>query len=384
MKTSVMFLLGSGTSIPAVFPGTLEITNQVFSGKSIIRHTDSRYYLSENQNYLEECFTKDYLPTVLSLLRIIKDLLESYDKEEPLNYETHYYFVQQLYSYESGDFLNMALYPFIKEVKEKLILPNKGPVRPIEVFNEAENYIRHTVWHKLNRSVANHNHLSFLSEAINDKDISAVNISTLNHDLLIEQHLSDKKITFNDGFGSPINGVRYWENHFTDKNNLLKVHGSVNWFTLTPDDGDWFDDQIGIVLDGDIDHAKSKKGGLMRSLPEKEPKILIGTFNKIYEYTESVFSDIYYQFRALLGKSQNLVVSGYSFGDKGVNSAILEWLYSDRKNKIIVINRDPDTLVKTTARTAIRKAFTGIAKNNLITISKVIQDTSWNEIKAKI
>lgn len=384
MKTSVMFLLGSGTSIPAGFPGTVEITGQVFTGKNIIRHTDSRYYLSENPNNLEEHFTKDYLPSVLSLLQIIKGLMESYDKEEPLNYEILYYFVQQLHAYESGDFLNMALYPFINEVKQKLILPNNGPVRPIEVFSEAENYIRHTVWHKLNRPVSNHNHLSFLSDAINDKGISTVNISTLNHDLLIEQHLGDKHITFNDGFGSPINGVRYWESHFTDKNNLLKIHGSINWFNLSPDDGDWFDDKIGIVLDGDIDHAKSRKGGLMRSLPEKEPKILIGTFNKIYEYTESVFSDIYYQFRALLGKSQNLVVSGYSFGDKGVNSAILEWLYSDRKNKIIVIHKDPDTLLKITARTAIRKAYTGMAKNNFITIPKYIQDTSWNEIKTKI
>lgn len=164
----------------------------------------------------------------------------------------------------------------------------------------------------------------------------------------------------------------------------MKIHGSINWFTLSPDDGDWFDDKIGIVLDGDIDHAKSQKGGLMRSLPEKEPKILIGTFNKIYEYTESIFSNIYYQFKALLGRSQNLVVSGYSFGDKGVNSAILEWLYSDRKNKIIVIHKDPDTLLKITARTAIRKAYTGMAKSNFLTISKYIQHTSWSEIKTKI
>lgn len=385
MKTSVMFLLGSGVSIPAGFPGTLEITSQVFTGNNIILRTDGRYYLADNSSDLEKNWTHDYLPKVLSLHQSIKELMESYDKEEPLNYEILYYFIQQLDAYESGDLLNMALYPFINQIKERMQLTNSEPTRFIEeVFSEAEKYIRHTVWRKLVKPVDKHQHLAFLSDAINDEDTLLVNVATLNHDLLIEKHLTDKKINFCDGFGSPINGVRYWANQFADKNNLLKVHGSINWFTLQPHDGDWFDQQIGIVLDGDIDYAKSPTGGLMRSIPEKEPKILIGTFNKVYEYTESIFSDIYYQFRSLLSKSKNLVVSGYSFGDKGVNNAILEWLYTDRQNKIIVIHPHPNTLIEDTARMAIRKAYTGIAKNNFVTIPKYIQDTSWKEIKAKV
>lgn len=385
MKTSVMFLLGSGVSIPTGFPSTSEITSQVFTGNNIIRHTDSRYYLSNNPSEAEKHWTNEHLPKVLSLLQLIKELMKSYNKEEPLNYEILYYFIQQLNDYESGDYLNMALFPFIKLVKEKMQLTSCEPIRFIDVFSEAEIYIRHTVWRMLSKvTVDKHSHLAFLSDAINDKDIQIVNVTTLNHDLLIEKHLADKKINFNDGFDSPINGVRYWKNHFSDKNNLLKIHGSINWFTLQPDDGDWFDEQIGIALDGDIDHAKSPTGSLMRSMPDKEPHILIGTFNKIYEYTESVFSDIYYQFRTLLKSSKNLVISGYSFGDKGINSAILEWLYTDKQNKIIVIHRDPDTLLGSTARSAIRKAYTGIAKRNFVIIPKHIQDTSWKEIKTKI
>ncbi len=236
----------------------------------------------------------------------------------------------------------------------------------------------------LARPVDKHQHLAFLSDAINDKAAFVVNVATLNHDLLIEKHLSDKGIHFCDGFGSSISGVRYWENNFSEKNNLLKVHGSIDWFTFEPDDGDWFDDRIGIVLDGDIDHAKSPTGRLMRSTSEKEPHILIGTFNKIYEYTESIFSDIYYKFRSLLSKSKSLIVSGYSFGDKGVNTAILEWLYKDRQHKIVVIHPDPENLLSHNARVAIRKAYSGIAHNNFLTIPKYIQDTSWKEIKEKL
>lgn len=384
MKTPIMFLLGSGTSLPAGFPSTNDITSQVFSGNNIIRATDSRYYLKDSPNEIEKHWTDGHLSNVLVLLQIIKNLMASYEKEEPLNYEIIYYFIQQLNAYESGDLLNMALYPFVSQVKEKLQLNSSTPIRFIEVFGEAENYIRHIVWRKLSTSTDKHTHLTFLSDAINDKGIGKVNITTLNHDLLIERHLKAKTINYNDGFGKAINGVRYWENNFSSKNNLLKVHGSVNWFNLQPDNGGWFDERIGIVLDGDIDHPKSPTGHLMRSMPDKEPYILVGTFNKIFEYTESVFSDIYYQFRVLLKGTKRLIISGYSFGDKGVNSAILEWLYSDKQNKIIVIHKNPETLLGDTARLAIRKAYSRGAKANFVTIAKYIQNTSWAEIKSKL
>lgn len=384
MKTPIMFLLGSGISISTGFPTTAQITSQIFSGNNIIRHTDSRYYISNNSTNLEKHSTNKDLSLVLLLLRIIKEVMKSYDKKELIHYEILYYFVQQLHDFESGEYLNMALYPFIEEVKQRLQAKSKVKIRFIEIFAEAENYIRHTVWHMLNNvQMDNHTQLSFLSDAANDNKF-VVNIASLNHDLLIEKHFADKNIPLSDGFGSNIKGVRYWENLFGNKNNLLKIHGSVNWFTLQPDIGNWFDEKIGIVLNGDIDHAKSRNGKMMRSMPVKEPKILVGTFNKIYEYSDSIFSDIYYQFRKLLKNTSILVVSGYSFGDKGVNSAILEWLYTNKKNKIIVINRNPDRLLNITARGAIRKAFRGIAKENFVKIIKQIENTSWKDIYSKI
>lgn len=209
-----MFLLGSGVSIPAGFPGTFDITSQVFSGNNIVRHTDSRYYLADTPTELEKQLTNDYLSNILSLLQSIKELMETYAKQEPLNYEILYYFIQQLHTYESGDLLNMALFPFLKEIKARTQLLD---VDPIDVFSEAENYIRHTVWRMLVKGIDQHQHLAFLSDAINDEDIHTVNVATLNHDLLIEKHLTDMKINFCDGFGSPINEVRYWENHFAGK-----------------------------------------------------------------------------------------------------------------------------------------------------------------------
>ncbi len=111
-----MFLLGSGVSIPAGFPSTDEITSQVFGGSNIIRHTDGRYYLAVDSYDLGGRLTTEYLSKVLELLRSIRDLMESYKKGEPLNYEILYYFIQQLNAYESGELLNMALFPFIRSI----------------------------------------------------------------------------------------------------------------------------------------------------------------------------------------------------------------------------------------------------------------------------
>ena len=39
--------------------------------------------------------------------------------------------------------------------------------------------------------------------------------------------------------------------------------------------------------------------------------------------------------------AQSTLVCGYSFGDKGINSEIIEWLYGDRKN--VIIPADPES-----------------------------------------
>jgi hypothetical protein len=380
MNKSIMFLLGSGISIPAGFPSTTDITDNVMSGNRVIRHTDSRYYLTDSPTEMDIHFTKEKLSDILSLLKIIEQVILSYEKKKTLNYEILFYFVLQLHDFESGNSINMAISPFHKKIKAKFLKKHRKQIRFIDLFAEAENYIRHIVWRKiLEVTASNTSYLSIFKDALIDTKIDSINIATLNHDLLLEDYLSQQQISFNDGFGKSKRGVRYWENNFTQKNNFLKLHGSINWFTLQPDHGSWFDQKIGIVLNGDIDHQKDPSGNMMRSQPP-EPLILTGTFNKITEYTGSIYSDVYFAYKNLLKNTRYLIVSGYSFGDKGINSAIIEWLFTNKKNKILVIHRDPKRLLKTDARRAIQR-IADIAPQNFTNIPKTIQYTSWKEIK---
>lgn len=381
MKNTLMFLLGSGVSIPAGFPTTQKITDQVFSGNGVIQYTDGRYYLNDSPTELEKHFSEENLPSILSLIKLIKQIMQSYNKKEPLTYEILFYFILQLDDFESGNSVNMALYPFYREVKEKYLQLNRKHTRFINLFAETETYIRHIVWRMiLAVNISNAGYLSFLPEAFKDEKLNAVNIATLNHDLLLETYLDQQNISFQDGFGKSENGVRYWENNFLEKNNLLKLHGSINWFTLQFNGGSWFDERIGIVLDGDIDHSRNKDGRLMRSRPP-EPLILTGTFNKVGEYTGSIYSDIYSTFKTLLKTTNYLVVSGYSFGDKGINTAIVEWLFNNIRNKIVVIHPDSSRLLKQVARRAIQRIANDIAPENFTTLAKSIEKVSWGEIK---
>lgn len=376
-----MFLLGSGISIPAGFPSTMDITDNVMSGNRVIRHTDSRYYLTDSPTELDKHFTKEKLPDILSLLKIIQQVMGNYEKRKQLDYELLFYFVLQLHDFESGNSINMAIYPFYKRIKMKFIQQNRKNIRFIDLFAETENYIRHMAWRKLSEvTIGQTAYLSLFKDALLDKNMHVVNIATLNHDLLLENYLFQQQVLFNDGFGKTKRGVRYWENSFAERNNFLKLHGSINWFTLQPDHGSWFDQKIGIVLNGDIDHPKSPSGNMMRSQPP-EPLILTGTFNKITEYTGSIYNDVYFAYKNLLKNTRYLIVSGYSFGDKGINSAIIEWLFTNKKNKILVIHRDPKRLLMTDARRAIQRIANDIAPNNFTNIPKTIQYTSWKEIK---
>ncbi len=133
-----MFLLGSGVSIPGGFPGTVELTSQILAGNGIVRHTDGRYYLAGKLNYLEGHPNDDHLSKVVSLLEVIQQLMGEYEKLEPLNYEILYYFIQQLSAFESGDLLNMALFPFMNQVKQRMWPTITGPDELIHIFGEAE------------------------------------------------------------------------------------------------------------------------------------------------------------------------------------------------------------------------------------------------------
>ena len=55
-------------------------------------------------------------------------------------------------------------------------------------------------------------------------------------------------------------------------------------------------------------------------------------------YTDEVFLELHYRFHRVLAESDQIIVCGYSFGDKGVNKRILDRMSSPRPCRLLVID----------------------------------------------
>ena len=378
----IAFLLGSGVSIPAGMPSTRCITERVLSGQGFKRYTNETYDFGDLE------YPDGFVRRVLSFLNSLKDeIARYYQNKRPTNYEDLYYMATQIYDSISGEHDNPAVQPLIDK-----ILPEMRPLlvgkeneskkkwKFHELAEETRNYIHDVVWHLLEKEPSCLDRLGCIEDACQDRRLSNVDIFTVNHDTVLEQYLSQNGIRFTDGFGEPVDmdKVRYWNPDLFERKpprvRLFKLHGSVNWFRLRPDSGDQFIESI----------IRVPPLGRMQQPVDDRPMLLIGTFNKMLQYTSGVYIVLHCQFYRSLRRTQNLIVCGYGFGDKGINTRIVEWICSSSDHKIIVIHPEPERL-KSTARGAIRYKWEGLKKQNRLTIiPKRIEKTNWQEIKDRL
>jgi SIR2-like domain len=161
--------------------------------------------------------------------------------------------------------------------------------------------------------------------------------------------------------------------------NLYKLHGSIDWFRWRPEEehdgfwGEW------------VGYAPSTKH---RSpwTNEGRPIILVGRFNKELSYASSPFAELFAAARASLNSVTRLVVSGYSFGDKAVNTLLIEWLHSapKRDRRLIVAHADC-TGLRDGARGAIgNKWDSWIEAGVLNEIPKFLGDLSWPDLSDRM
>jgi hypothetical protein len=386
----IAFLLGSGISFPAQMPSIKDITEQILSGQNIMRDAKGNYSFGLSL-YAHVGIPDEYVPKIVGFLKQIKTEIDNYYESEPekfKNYEDLYYVASQICDSESvpREYDNPVVQAFIDKIVPGLIKLQiiKQSYDIGQIADEATHYISDIVWNMLLINPSRLDHLSFLKDACLDNQFSNVDILTLNHDTLIEQYLSQNNIHLIDGFGEPLSDVRYWNPDLFEssksKYRLLKLHGSVNWFRFRPDGGDWSQESIGIPLGRDIWHTRDKHGQIQMPI-EGRPMFLAGTFNKMLQYTSGIYSDLHYQLCRSLRNMKRLVVCGYGFSDKGINTRIIEWVYSGGQNKITIIHPSPDNL-RQRARGAISKKWEDwISTKRASIIPKKVEETSWQDIK---
>jgi len=393
-NNKIAILLGAGSSIPAGIPSTEDLTGSVLCGQGVHRSTMTTYIPNPDLAAKHKGIHPDHdnLVIISKLMsrwfcEQAQMIMEKYNKRA--NYEDIFYLVDQVYA-DEWEIENPAIYHFVNETKEKIAsvysqiylgrhLDNS---KLYSILGEIRNYVADIVWHKLSCNSQNTDHLKIWKYICTNFDVSC--IATLCHDTHVETFLADQCISLMDGFcPDPEVGVRYWNGSFISKGTIpfIKIHGSVDWFKFCPDNGG--NARIGIPLNGDAEHTRTQDGILQNPLNGGRPLMLIGTFNKMYDYSRDIFLDLFYQLRLSLKKADIMIICGYSFGDKGINGEISNWYHTNPDCRhFIIIDPNPEQLFQNARPLIQRNWCSWIIKGSLI--DKPLQDVTIQEIVTAI
>ena len=375
MKASrIAFLFGAGVSYAAGAPSTLDITDVVVKGKY------KKYLMVENcSDYYLDLYDKHYhgneifpphveilqrgVNEIRPFIKVLKKLVvENYSPRKLVNYEEIFYLAAQIEDAISDEHDNPALLPIVKRLNRYEDFRELG----VGYFSgKSCDYIRGVVKSLLFNIPSTTKKFLDVKKSIQSLAVESLNrfkvvdVFSLNHDRLFEMALSESAdLNQNQdgfsiyGFVAHDYGSLRWDQKQFDQDAfsilLYKLHGSVDWFKL-------YKGAFGpIIIPPSEENSLNSFWSDSRYRDLNYRVFLVGTFNKMLEYSHGIFSDLHCHFRERLYGVNHLIISGYGFADKGINSDILEWFSRNSKNIAIVIHPNPVDL-KLTARPGARR-----------------------------
>ncbi len=388
----IAFLLGSGISLKAGLLNVNDITKKILTGEGVSHHSTGYYFMPPPYSHIGiPCYN---VKRILTFINFTKDKLdtyyEKYDQLHLTNYEDIYFILRQLHDEIYGEHENLIVSDFLNDlqidnetmlkVKDKMFYKD---FEIEELINESMIYINNVVSRLLYNPSKDFNYLNMFCEISRDKKIERIDIFSLNHDRLLELYFDMHKIKYCDGFDEREGDIKPFNIELYDNENrmnLYKLHGSIDWLKYRIAGMDWRGDFIGKPVISDVQHTKDRNGNYLTP-NENTTEILIGTFNKIIDYNSGIFFDLLSHFVTTLNNHNYLIISGYGFGDKGINTKIIEWYYKNPERKIIVIHKKPDDL-KSSSRGAIYGKWDKWIKEGRLIIIEEWFEISWNKIQS--
>lgn len=337
----IAILLGSGVSKYSGLMLVNEITDFILNTSNVARDYDMNYYLHSDN---VKCQNVKYIQRLLKYLRAI---IEEYHKHANIryefNYEELYYLLHQISASEKKEYENPAIYPLIEKLQndfnEEITFYREEFQRFID---EALRYIHYVVYQLLQKSNGTHSQFEIIAEL--SKMVSVVDIFTLNHDILIETFFKSKNIEFNFGFEKSGKISFFNKNLLEQKEgiNLYKLHGSIDWFNFQDSHRLWNLYCLPLNFDRQIDRYNGLDDRLF--VTDGLPYFLIGTFNKMLNYLSGVYEIIFDLFKQRILWADKLIISGYGFSDKGINTRISHFINHPGK-EIVIIHPNIEQLI---------------------------------------
>lgn len=375
MTTSALF--GSGVSYISGIPGVGSITERVVNGDGIGRQGDSSYYINGGQPFLQHHVT-DNFKLIDYLKSDIDQFYSQLDKNHYTNYEDIYYVLRQIKDSFNFEFEN----PAVNSLLSKLYLIEElNAERLPSVVQEATKYIECVVWQMIACRKFTVDQFAIIPDLVIQLNLR--NIISLNHDLVLDTYLADNKIPYDDGFELVDHKFPQWSGipKGTENIRYLKLHGSVDWFEVGVEKPHRHEEILKLPTNIYVERVHDLDDSLW-GVTDGTPKLLIGTFNKMLGYLSDIFEVLYDSFKERLKETNVLIVSGYGFADKGINTQLSYWLNNDYAEKMIIIHPYLDDLLKNARGNFHLNIFNGDRKHHKVeVINKKFEDTTVSEIQ---
>jgi hypothetical protein len=374
-----IFLLGSGISVDAGMPSVATISEQVFGGAGVVRHSDATYYIAGEGSANYDWYRAAAEPAIdfAGSLRVLADrYFSEFLDGRRANYEDVANVAKQVEDALSGEYENPALLPLLLELRREV----DDLHELMERASETRNYIRDIVWRMLNRIPTGFDHLSLIVEGCRALGVS--DLFELNHDRVLELALAAAELPVSDGFTQESGDVLFWTDEFDNPLRHLKLHGSITWFHRHLENAPWRGLVVARSLTHDPYHERDAARKLLEFPADGRPVLLTGTFDKPLAYDSTVYADQHYRFHDSLRRADAVIVIGYGFRDKAINSRLIGWLNSATGRRLIVANGGVEDLVGN-ARPAIARNWNAwINDGRLRVVEKWVADATWADVEA--
>lgn len=326
--------------MPSNMPSVDRLTKAACNGEWHLC-SDGTFHPGPNPNPL---IPDTVTPPIQAFLGKVYDYAEDYISElarpstgRKPHYEDLFSLAEQALRPETDHVPNLAAVEFLRRLKrdtDKLHQGFKGGSLGGDGFSGLAgatcDFLHWVVHNELAEGGKNRRGLELISETASA--VAALDVFTLNHDLLVERQFESDGISdVESGFDDRRHGefLVYRSGWWSDssqprhKVRLFKLHGSLNWWLYEFPEWDTSTKRVRqyAIPDGYPNpyHSKDQNGHFVHPVGNKAA-FLSGTIVKELRYGTALWGELFSALRSHLANHTHLICCGYGFGDTGGQS----------------------------------------------------------------
>lgn len=379
----ITVLLGAGASMGARMPSVGDITDRLLDPTRTTKQGAFQFHEQPVDIHRFAPFLEP-VARYVALLTELRDLADRfYGEGSWTNYEDIANIAQQIADSRSN-VDNPALLPLLDQLAEKY--GSEHELRSLA--RDSLDYIHELVAWMLRDKGCPLDYLAPLYDAFGDERVAQLDVFTLNHDRILDRGLAEHRIAFSDGFGERWGTLLLWTDTYDlPSRRVLKLHGSLDWYRYNLDLDGWSGQVTAKPVPGtDPEHPLGPHDEALDGPCEGRAEFLAGTFTKILAYPSGIYADQHARFHESLRTADAVLVVGYGFRDRAINSRLIAWMTRPRANPRMVVVDPAAAQMDQRARDAIALKWSDwCSRGAVVPVGKPLgEDTPWPQLHAAL